>query len=85
VAGWSAANKPGGAEWDTLVGTPASDDEEYGSAESGDGNVFSLQIATSGVPNWFSQHELWIALSVAPYTISSGKSGFGAGVQSTDL
>jgi len=44
-----------------------------------------MQMATSGIANWFSQHGLQIALSKATYIISSGMSVFGATVQRTKL
>jgi hypothetical protein len=42
-------------------------------------------MATSGVGNWFWQHRLQIATSIAPYIISNGMSVFGSSDQSTNL
>ena len=47
--------------------------------------MFSVQMATSGVANWFWQHGLQIVQSIATYIISSGMSVFGASVQRTNL
>jgi hypothetical protein len=47
--------------------------------------TLSVQMATSGVANWFQRHGLQISLSIATYIIPSGMSVFGASVQRTNL
>jgi len=47
--------------------------------------MFSVQMVTSGIANWFKQHGLQMALSPVTYIISSGMSVFGASVQRMNL
>ena len=46
---------------------------------------FSVPMATLGIANWFWQHRLQIALSVATYIISSSMCVFGPSMQRTNF